>query len=162
MTIFAAAKVIVTHPHHDQILLVKREKKGIFSYEPAGGRVEVDFDQKCAETFEVCAHREIKEELGVHIDTLVYVGSYSFFWSKRENTCSICALFLAQMREGGEVNASTDEGCYPAYPEWISAQAILDGHVPFSPSAVGLPDLMKKAVLMCGEKTHKELTEPHT
>ena len=148
MTIFAAAKVIVTHPHHDQILLVKREKKGIFSSEPAGGRVEVDFDQKWAESFEECAQREIKEELGVHIDTLVYVGSYSFFWSKRENTCSICALFLAHMRVGDKVNAIADEGCYPAYPEWVSAQAILEGQIPIDPSVAALPELMKKAVLM--------------
>lgn len=148
MTLFAAAKVIVTHPTHDQILLVKREKKGIFSYEPAGGRVEVDFDQKRAESLEECAQREIKEELGVHIDTLVYVGSYAFFWSKRENTCSICALFLAQMREGDEVNAIADEGCYPAYPEWVSPQAILEGKIHMDSAVAELPELMKKAVLM--------------
>jgi NADH pyrophosphatase NudC (nudix superfamily) len=162
MTLFTASKVIVTHPHHDRFLLLKQEKNGVFTYAPAGGRVEVDFDTKSAETLEVCAHREIKEELGISIDHLVYVGSYFFFWSKREHTCSICALFLAQMREGDKMNAIVDEGCYPGYPEWVCVDDILHGHLPLNPSAVGLPDLMKKAVLMCAEKTHKELTEPHT
>lgn len=147
METFVAAKIMVQHPTLDQVLLVMRERSGIFYGEPCGGRVEIDWHQKRAETLEVCAQREAMEELGVEIYDLKYVGNYTFFWTKRENVCSICVLFTAKTHFTGEIKAVADEGCYPAYPQWIAMEDILSEKVLMDPTPLGLASLMQGAVL---------------
>ncbi len=59
---FPSAKVIIKHPTQpDKILLIKRNGH----YEPAGGKVEINFEKKMAESLEQCAIREAQEELGL-------------------------------------------------------------------------------------------------
>lgn len=43
---FAAAKVLILYPTEDKFLLVLRVIDGQVVFEPDGGRLDVDFDQK--------------------------------------------------------------------------------------------------------------------
>src|SRR5580692_4930153 len=98
--IYPSAKVIVrSHEKKDMLLLVKRTIYGKTYYEPAGGKVEVDFANKKAESLEECADREIKEELGVSINIKGYIGSYYFFWHIDLKKLSVCALFDGFIKE---------------------------------------------------------------
>lgn len=77
---FPAAKVIIRHPSDsNKILLVKRTIGKQISYEPAGGRININFQEKKAESLEECALREVREELGLIVKLERYIGSYYFF-----------------------------------------------------------------------------------
>jgi 8-oxo-dGTP pyrophosphatase MutT (NUDIX family) len=92
-----AAKVLVRDPKDiSKLLLITRYVNGTYYYEPAGGKVEVDYEQQTAETLEDCAICEAHEELGVSVSIDRYLGSYYFFWAIDQNKCSSCALFLAR------------------------------------------------------------------
>jgi ADP-ribose pyrophosphatase YjhB (NUDIX family) len=55
---------------NNKILLVKNDKHGSPRYEPPGGKKESN------ETFEECAIREIKEELGIDVEIYGLLGIY--------------------------------------------------------------------------------------
>jgi 8-oxo-dGTP pyrophosphatase MutT (NUDIX family) len=143
--LYPAAKVIVrSKDKKDMILLVKRTVDNKVYYEPAGGRVDVNFEAKTAESLEECARREILEELGVVVDIQEYIGSYYFFWSIDLRTISVCALFEGTITHiDSEFSGNTDFSEFPIEPVWVSIESILDGSVAISPVYVGLEKLMK-------------------
>jgi ADP-ribose pyrophosphatase YjhB (NUDIX family) len=147
MKTFVAAKIIIQHPYLDQVLLVQRERSGVKLFEPCGGRLEIDFSKKYGENLEQCAQREAMEELGVGIYDLEYMGSYAFFWTKRDDVCSVCVLFLAKTEFSGDVHKVADAECFPAHPKWVSVDHLLSENAPIDPAPLGLKELMQKAAL---------------
>lgn len=145
--IYPAAKVILISPSKkDQFLLVKRTIDGLSGYEAAGGRVEADIPNLECENYEQCAVREIKEELGVDIEILNYLGSYSFFWSIKPNTCSCCVVYLGRILSGevSAINMDPNERSFES--EWISTQAILDSKINIRENHSGLRPILLQAV----------------
>jgi ADP-ribose pyrophosphatase YjhB (NUDIX family) len=143
--LYPAAKVIVrSKDKKDMILLVKRTIDNQTYYEPAGGRVDVNFEAKTAESLEDCARREILEELGVIVDIQNYIGSYYFFWSIDSRNISVCALFEGTITHvDSEFSGNKDSCELPIEPVWVSIESILNGSVAISPVYVGLEKLMK-------------------
>lgn len=142
--LFPSAKIILKHPKDKhKILLVKRKINGNYAYEPAGGKIEVDFKNKRAETLEECALREAKEELGVSASIEKYIGSYHFFWSIDPNKFSSCAVFIGTILsedENFEKNADTCE--LTIEPAWVNVQDIISKKITFESSYVGLQDII--------------------
>lgn len=136
---FPSAKVIITDPYDTQrILLIKRNGY----YEPVGGKLEVDFTTRTAESLEACAVREAREELGVAIVIQGYVGSYYFFWSIDPEAFSSCAVFAGvavQQDMTFATNADTTE--YAVSPVWVTRSALSQGAVHIDPLFVGLSDV---------------------
>lgn len=147
MELHVAAKVIVKHPDKDEFLLVKRNLDEKSGYEPAGGRVEIDFPNKLAENLETCAIREVYEELGVGIKNVKYMGSYYFFWTIKENACTVCAVFLATATSIDTVKSQGNETCGMIYPLWVKVDDILDNKIFIEKQHVGLADILKKAAI---------------
>jgi NADH pyrophosphatase NudC (nudix superfamily) len=138
---------MIQHPQEDKILLVKRKIQDEWFYEPIGGRVEVDFLGKKAETLEECIQRESLEETGVEIQHLQYVGSYYFFWLHHPNTCSICALFFATVKGSFRAfKTVTQEACGATYPVWVSLQDVMVQAIRFNPRHVGLERLIMSRI----------------
>lgn len=147
--IYPAAKVVlIDRANPGKLLLIYREINGKGGYEPAGGRVEVNFSGKTAENFEMCAIREIKEEVGVHIKIIDYVGSYTFFWDIKENTCSSCVVFIGEIIEGKISNINLDESEYPHEIKWLDNQEIMNGKILIRDNHLGLKELLVKAVTL--------------
>lgn len=148
---FAAAKVIILHPNEDKLLLVSRMIDGQVVFEPAGGRLDVDFDQKIAETFEECAIREAKEELNLDIKLGEYVGNYHFFWKcgpgPSTSAFTICNVYMAEsLSSFAQLNVVGDLESAPVYPQWVSYESILSGKIPFADSCIGLQDIIYSVV----------------
>src|ERR1700722_3174724 len=98
MLSFPSAKIILRHPEDSsQILMIKRTIKDKYFYEPVGGKIEVDFKNNIAETFEQCAIREAKEELGLSVQIDRYLGSYYFFWKIDPLKYSACVVYLGDI-----------------------------------------------------------------
>jgi NADH pyrophosphatase NudC (nudix superfamily) len=114
-------------------------------YEAAGGRVEVDFQSKIAEDFEACAVREIKEEVGVDVKLLSYLGSYTFFWDIKEDTCSSCVVFLGEIIGGNISNVNLDKSEYAHENKWVDVKNILNNKIPIRDNHSGLRPLLIKA-----------------
>lgn len=144
--LYPAAKVVLIDPLQlDKMLLIYREINGTAGYEAAGGRVEVNFQSKSAETFEECAIREIKEEIGVDVKLISYLGSYTFFWDVKDNTCSNCVVFLGEVI-GGAINNENSDLTEIAYEiRWVGISDVLNGCVPVRDSHSGLKLLLIKA-----------------
>lgn len=146
---YSAAKVIVRHPSEDSLLLVHRTIRGVFAYEPAGGRIDIDFENKIAENFEECAIREAKEELNLDIQLDRYLGSYYFFWQDDERGiegCTNCVTFLADpISDIAQIRADDETEEIPVTPEWISAERILAREIPINPACVGQFEILEKA-----------------
>lgn len=146
---FFASKIIILHPTEDKILLVSRVIDGNVVFEPAGGRLDIDFDQNIAETFEECAIREAKEELNLDIKLGAYLGNYHFFWKCAPNTqaFTICNVYLAEsLSDFKDINVVGDLESSPVYPEWVLCESILLGKIPFDDSCVGLQDIIYSVV----------------
>ncbi len=148
---FAAAKVIILHPTEDKLLLVSRVIDDQVVFEPAGGRLDVDFDQKIAETFEECAIREAKEELNLDIKLGVYLGNYHFFWKQVPDPSirafTICNVYMAEsLSDFAQLNVVGDLESSPVYPQWVSYESILSRRVPFDDSCIGLQDIIYSVV----------------
>lgn len=139
---YPSAKAIVYDPAKPSDLLMLR-RKGY--YEPAGGKVWVNFAKKESETLEECAMRECREELGATIEIMQYLGSYYFFWTRYPDSMSICALYSAQLIST-DINLLKDEdyGGFPIEPAWINAHDIINNNAPIDPYFVGLEPLIKK------------------
>jgi NADH pyrophosphatase NudC (nudix superfamily) len=127
------------------MLLIYREVNGTAGYEAAGGRVEVNFESKSAETFEACAIREIKEEIGVDVKLLSYLGSYTFFWDMTDNTCSVCVVFLGEIIGGTIKNENVDPNEIAYDIRWVKILDVLNGNIPVRAGLVGLKPLLVKS-----------------
>lgn len=141
---FPSSKVIIRHPSDvNKILLIKRHVRGSIYYEPAGGKVEIDFENKVAESLEECAIREAKEELGFTIDIDGYLGSYYFFWIIAPNTCSSCAVFMGKVLDEDITFSGNADSCELAIePVWVTIDDILEKRIPIDPSYVGLESIL--------------------
>jgi 8-oxo-dGTP pyrophosphatase MutT (NUDIX family) len=142
---YPSAKVIVrSEDNKDMILLVQRIIDEKIYYEPAGGKIDVDFVTQTAESLEECAQREIQEELGVTIGIKGYLGSYYFFWHIDSKKLSICALFEGIIvKVDPEFTANGDSCELPICPVWVSMRAILTGSITINSAYVGLERLIK-------------------
>ena len=143
---FPSSKVIIRHPSDsNKLLLIKRNVHGALYYEPAGGRVEIDFANRVAESLESCAIREVKEELGISIDIDDYVGSYYFFWIIAPDKCSSCAVFVGKILDADasfQTNADTCELSIEFI--WVSIDDILEKRISIDPTYVGLENVLMK------------------
>ena len=137
---YPSAKIIIKHPtDKNKILLIKRNGH----YEPAGGKVEVNFETKEAESLEQCAIREAQEELGLTVVIERYLGSYYFFWSIDPNKCSLCAVFVGNViSEDPEFMSNADLLEVAIEPAWILVDDVLNKRVLIDPLYSGLEELM--------------------
>ncbi len=145
MKTHSAAKVICTHPAYpNNVLLAKRLFKGSdWQYEPIGGCIETDFQQKTSETFEACAEREVQEELGIKVAVGAYLGSYYVFWSTDPMQCSHCAVFWGQLSTLPAQLKGQDTCSYLTF-EWVSRENLCHlRHV--SSLATGLCEIFQRA-----------------
>lgn len=158
--IYPAAKVVLIDPSQpSKLLLVYREVNGLGGYEAAGGRVEVDFQKKTTENFESCAVREIKEEVGVDVNIISYLGSYTFFWSMKESTCSSCVVFLGEIVGGTISDVNLDKSEYPHETKWISTQDILNDKIAIRDNHLGLKEILIKTAKQLESGIHQNCLE---
>jgi 8-oxo-dGTP pyrophosphatase MutT (NUDIX family) len=130
---FPSAKIIIRNPNDFSLLFLV--KRGSF-YEPAGGKVEIDFNARLSESLEECALREAKEELGVTAQIESYLGSYYFFWSIDRNKASSCAVFLGNFLEQDTSFSSNSDLCeLTITPEWVSIHEVVNK---INPEYIGL------------------------
>lgn len=144
--LYPSAKVVL----HDQlderrIYLLRREVRGTCCYEPAGGKLEVNWTTRKAESLEECAKREALEEMGVEISVDKYIGNYYFFWSIDKQAFSCCVLFAGMVlnKDANWIN-NYDECELPSHPESILIEDVLDGKIKIDPIFVGLEELLLK------------------
>jgi|GEM_PF-1644140 8-oxo-dGTP pyrophosphatase MutT (NUDIX family) len=137
---FPSAKIVVRHPlDAEKILLVQRNAY----YEPAGGKLEIDFSTRTAENLEQCAIREAREELGLMVSIEQYIGSYYFFWSIDPNKFSSCAVFVGEIvAQDPAFITNADSSELRIDPVWVSVNDILDKKVRVDPLYIGLEDLL--------------------
>lgn len=142
-----SAKIIVRHPSDkNKVLLIKRNVNGFISYEPAGGRAEIDYEKLYAESLEECVIREAAEELGVKVSIENYLGSYSYFWPHDLKKCSCYAVFIGNITE--EIAGYTgngDKDCWPVEPEWVTLDDITNKKITINPTHKGLEQIILNA-----------------
>ena len=140
MIFYPAAKIIIRHPSDsEKILLIQR--KGY--YEPAGGRIEIDFTKKIAETVEQCVIREAQEELGLTAAIDRYIGSYYFFWSIDATKASSCVVFDGTIiSQDPDFVTNADSHEVEIMPAWVSLNDIITKTAPIDPLFCGLEKLM--------------------
>ena len=141
---YPSAKIIIKHPSdRNKILLVKRYVDNKIFYEPCGGKVEIDYDKKKAESLEECVVREALEELGLLVKIEKYIGSYYFFWTIDKNKCSSCALFVGNIvGEDANFTDNADQCELPIEPEWVTIEDIVNKKIRFNKSHIGLENLI--------------------
>lgn len=137
---FPSAKIIIKDSTNNQnLLLIKRNGY----VEPAGGKVEIDFKKRTAETLEQCAVREAREELGVEVEIEGYLGSYYFFWSIDPSRCSICVVFIGNIISTNPLFTTNTDSCeFATEPVWVSIDDVLSKKVQVDPLYKGLEELM--------------------
>jgi 8-oxo-dGTP pyrophosphatase MutT (NUDIX family) len=142
---YPSAKVIVRSAEKpDMVLLIQRSWHGKDYYEPAGGRVEADFNLLQSESLEECARREIAEELGIYVDIKEYLGSYYFFWSIDQKKLSVCAVFEGIITGHDADFVSNKDSFELAFKAaWIPLHDIANGSIKVDPVYVGLETVMK-------------------
>jgi 8-oxo-dGTP pyrophosphatase MutT (NUDIX family) len=155
--LYPSAKVIVkSKDNNDMILLVKRTVNNKTYYEPAGGKVDANFQTRIAESLEECARREILEELGVAVDIQNYIGSYYFFWHIDPCKLSVCALFEGTILHIDPQFSTNKDSCeLHIEPGWVSIESILNGSVAIDSTYVGLEEIMKRyyhKTFLCANK----------
>lgn len=140
--LYPSAKALVFHPSRPYELLMLRRNE---YYEPAGGKVWVNFARKEAEDLEACAIRECKEELGATVEISRYLGSYYFFWTRLPDCASVCVLYSAQLIHLDENQLmEQDHAGFPMEPVWVNVHDIINGNTPINSSFIGLEPLVKK------------------
>jgi NADH pyrophosphatase NudC (nudix superfamily) len=139
---YPSAKAVVYDPHNPEMLLLAMRNG---HYEPAGGKLNISFVGKKAESFEECAIREAHEELGAEIVIKNYIGSYNFFWTINVNCMSACVVFSAVLIKLDD-NFSENKDCeeFPVKPVWVHAQDIVNGNISIDRQFIGLESLMKR------------------
>lgn len=144
---FPSAKIIVRYQSDkNKILLIKRNVNGIISYEPAGGRAEIDYKKLNAESLEECVIREAAEELGVNVNIERYLGSYSYFWPHDLSKCSCYAVFIGTfVKNIKNFTSNGDKDCWPIEPEWVTLDDIINRKVPINSTHKGLEQLIISA-----------------
>jgi 8-oxo-dGTP pyrophosphatase MutT (NUDIX family) len=142
--LYPSAKVVLHDPYDkDRIYLLRREVRNTCCYEPAGGKLELDWQKRTAETLEECARREAKEEMGVDIIVDQYIGSYYFFWSIEQHAFSSCALFAGRILQHDADWANNYDACeLPSFPESVLIDDVINGKIAIDPIFVGLPALL--------------------
>lgn len=146
-----SAKVIIKHPYEKNLLLlIKRDVHGEFSYEPAGGRAEINFETLTAENLEECAIREVKEEVGVFISIDSFLGSYSFFWPHDLTKCSLYAVFVGTFlgKDPTYLGNGTND-YWPVEPVWVKAEDILSRKLILNPVHIGLEPIVFECLKKC-------------
>lgn len=145
---FPSAKIIVHDPSDkNKILLIKRTVNGIISYEPAGGRVEIDYTTCAAESLEECVVREAAEELGYQVKIERYVGSYSYFWPHDLGSCSCYAVFSGiATKKIEQFTGNGDRDCWPVEPVWVTIDDIMRERIAINTTHKGLKELIVKAI----------------
>ena len=140
--LYPSAKALIYHPDNfAQLLMVRRNGH----YEPAGGKLHVDFPKKTAETYEECALRECREELGATIEIEDYLGSFYFFWTIDQKSMSCCVTYSAKLISlESEFITNEDCGEFPVEPRWVHAVDIVNGNIPINSYFVGLEPIVKK------------------
>lgn len=141
---YPAAKVILQHPtKHDTILIVKRHLPDSVSYEPVGGRLNIDFERKISESIEECAIREVQEEIGLIISLERYIGSYYLFWTTEDSQGCSCSLFVGTIvNKDSHYKGNPDTEEEPLEPVWVSYDDILSKKIIFNPAQIGLEKLV--------------------
>jgi len=144
---FPSAKIVVKDPLNPQkILLIRRNVTGIISYEPAGGRAEIDYMTLKAESLEECVQREAQEELGYVVHVQQYIGSYTYFWPHDTNKCSSYAVFVGTAVEKIEnFTGNGDKDCWPIEPVWVTYDDIRNQKIIINPTHQGLRALVLRA-----------------
>ncbi len=144
-----SAKVIIRHPQDKELLLlIKRNVHGVITYEPAGGRVEINYDTLTAENLEECAIREVKEEVGVFISIDSYLASYSFFWPHDLTKCSLYSVFVGTFLENDSTfTGNGDNDDWPIEPVWVRYKDILSKKFILNPAHKGLEEIVFKYLL---------------
>jgi len=141
---YPSAKIILRLPQDNKILLLARTIAGETALEPAGGKVEVNFEKRSSESFEECIIREVREELKIETKVTHYIGSYYFFWSSKNNVCSNCVLFLGDII-AGTVNSVQQEECGQLSLAWATIEQLKQKKIPIRAYHVGLEELLVKA-----------------
>lgn len=138
--LYPSAKIILKHPTDaNKILLVRRNIRGKISYEPAGGKVEINFLQRKSETLEECAIREAQEELGMVVKIERYLGSYYFFWTIDPHKYSSCVVFIGHIiQENRNFIENADSRELPIEPAWVTFDDIVTKKAPIDECHVGL------------------------
>ena len=141
---FPSAKIIVKHPlDTNKMLLIKRNVNGFISYEPAGGRAEIHYENLYAESLEECVKREALEELGILVDIDSYIGSYTYFWPHDQSKCSNYAVFTGIiLSKDKNFKGNGDKDCWPVEPIWVTKQDILNKKILINPTHKGLEEIM--------------------
>lgn len=106
--------VVITAEEEPKVLLIQRANepfKGCWAF--PGGFMEMD------ETTEECAIRELEEETGLRLDTMVQVGAYSKV-NRDPRGRTITIAYLAIVDEPLSVIAQDDA----AKAEWFSINAL--------------------------------------
>jgi NADH pyrophosphatase NudC (nudix superfamily) len=142
--VYPSAKIILKHPTDaNKILLVRRDVRGKISYEPAGGKLEIDFLEKKAESLEECAVREAQEELGMTVKIERYLGSYYFFWTIDSSKCSSCVVFIGHIVQEDKHFIKNADSCeLPIEPAWVTRDDIVTKKTPIDECHVGLETII--------------------
>ena len=124
-------------------LMVERSAKEVHAagaLAMPGGTVE--YEDADAGTLESCAHREVREEVGVTLHTdLRYVESKQFHSARGRQVINV--VFLAEHESGEAAVQDTDEA---AWAGWLSlADVLADDRAP----------VWLKASLTAAEQTHR-------
>jgi 8-oxo-dGTP pyrophosphatase MutT (NUDIX family) len=144
---FPSAKIIARDAlDKNKILLVQRNVNGSISYEPAGGRAEIDYARLTAESLEECVKREASEKLGYTVQIERYVGSYAYFWPHDSSKCSCYAVFLGTVAEKvANFTGNGDKDCWPVEPVWVTYDDIVNQKIVINPTHKGLRDIILNA-----------------
>lgn len=142
--LYPSAKVVLHDPLDERrIYLLRREVRGVCCYEPAGGKIEVSWSQRKAESLEECAKREAQEEMGVEVSIDHYIGSYYFFWSIEHKAFSSCALFSGQIISKDPNWVNNYDTCeLPSFPESVLIDDVIEGKIAIDPIFIGLKGIL--------------------
>lgn len=148
-------KVILKHKdYNDSVLILKRPAYD--SYEPIGGKLEIDFENQESETIEDCIRRECLEEVGLNIENLTYLGSYHYFFEKicQYNFCLLYTAFITSSLE--HLKKEDGFGKCLTISEWVLITDLLSNdRVKFNPNHLGLKVLIEK---FCSQQYNQNLS----